>query len=164
MSWTIITLLDSKPVDEVLGFLLDHLPPQMHLIITTREDPSLPLPRYRTRGQLVELRATDLRFTSIEAADFLNREMTLHLSSEDIAALETRTEGWIAGLQLAALSMQGQQDTTSFIRSFTGSDHFVLDYLLEEVLHQQPENIQGFLLRTSILDRLCGSAMRCCLS
>ena len=148
--------IDSKPVDEALTFLLDHLPPQMHLVITTREDPSLPLPRYRARGQLTELRAADLRFTPSEAADFLNQVMRLNLSAEDVSALEARTEGWIAGLQLAALSMQGHQDTASFINSFTGSHHFVLDYLIEEVLHRQSDDIQTFLLRTSILDRLCG--------
>ena len=149
-------VIDAKPVDQALTFLLEHLPPQMHLVIATREDPALPLARLRARGQLTELRAADLRFTPAEAADFLNQVMGLNLSAEDVAALETRTEGWIAGLQLAAISMQGHQDATSFIRSFTGSHHFVLDYLLEEVLHQQPESIQAFLLRTSILDRLCG--------
>ena len=150
-------VLDAKPVDNALTFLADHLPPQMHLVITTREDPSLPLARLRARGQLTELRAADLRFTPAEAAEFLNRVMGLNLSAEDIAALETRTEGWIAGLQLAAISMQGHQDATSFIRSFTGSHHFVLDYLVGEVLHQQPESVQTFLLRTSILDRMCGT-------
>ena len=128
----------------------------MHLVIATREDPHLPLPRLRARGQLTELRAADLRFTSPEAAEFLNQLMGLDLSIENITALETRTEGWIAGLQLAALSMQGNQDTSSFIQSFTGSHRFVLDYLVEEVLHHQPESAQTFLLRTSILDRLCG--------
>ncbi len=155
-------MINSEPIDQALTFLLEHLPPQMHLMITTREDPHLPLARLRARGQLTELRAADLRFTSAEAADFLNRVMGLLLSAEDIAALEIRTEGWIAGLQLAALafqgtiSMQGHQDTSNFIKSFTGSHHFVLDYLIEEVLHQQPENVQAFLLRTSILDRMCG--------
>jgi len=149
-------LIDAKPVDEALTFLLDHLPPQMHLVITTREDPHLPLARLRARGQLTELRATDLRFTPAEAADFLNQGMGLNLSAEDIAALETRTEGWIAGLQLAAISMQGHEDPTGFIKSFTGSHHFVLDYLIEEVLEQQSESVQAFLLRTSILDRMCG--------
>jgi LuxR family maltose regulon positive regulatory protein len=148
--------IDSKPVDQALTFLVEHLPPQMHLVIATREDPQLPLARLRARGQLTELRATDLRFTPAEAAEFLNQVMGLNLSAEDIAVLETRTESWIAGLQLAALSMQGQQDVTSFIQSFTGSHHFVLDYLLEEVLQQQSESVQTFLLRTSILDRLCG--------
>src|SRR2546430_4154121 len=129
----------------------------MHLVIATREDPQLPLARLRARGQLTELRATDLRFTPPEAAEFLNQGMGLNLSAEDITALEARTEGWIVGLQLAAISMQGQQDATSFITSFTGSHHFVLDYLLEEVLQQQPESLQTFLLRTSILDRMTGS-------
>ena len=149
-------VIDAKPVDDALTFLLEHLPPQMHLVIATREDPHLPLARLRARGQLTELRAADLRFTPAEAAEFLNQVMGLNLSAEDIAALETRTEGWIAGLQLAALSMQGHQDTASFIKSFTGSHHFVLDYLVEEVLQQQSESVQTFLLRTSILDRLCG--------
>ena len=149
-------VVDSKPVDEALNFLLDHLPPQMHLVITTREDPSLPLARMRVRGQLTELRAADLSFTPSQAADFLNQVMKLNLSAEDVAALEARTEGWIAGLQMAALSMQGHQDTANFINSFTGSHHFVLDYLIEEVLHRQSDAIQTFLLRTSILDRLCG--------
>ena len=150
-------LIDSKPVDEALTFLVEHAPPHMHLVVTTREDPHLPLARFRARGQLTELRAADLRFTPAEAADFLNRVMGLNLSEEDIGALKARTEGWIAGLQLAAISMQGHQDTSSFIKAFTGSHHFVLDYLLEEVLHQQPESIQAFLLRSSILERMCGS-------
>jgi hypothetical protein len=128
----------------------------MHLVITTREDPPLPLARYRGRGQLTELRAADLRFTSTEAADFLNRMMGLNLSDADIAALEACTEGWIAGLQMAAISMQGLPDAANFIQSFTGSHRFVLDYLLEEVLHRQPVKVQTFLLRTSILDRMCG--------
>ncbi|MEW5960081.1 MAG: LuxR family transcriptional regulator [Chloroflexota bacterium] len=149
-------IIDAKPVDNALTFLLEHLPPQMHLVIATREDPHLPLARLRVRGQLTELRVADLRFTPSEAAEFLNQVMSLNLSAEDIATLETRTEGWIAGLQLAAISMQGHQDAASFIKSFTGSHHFVMDYLVEEVLQQQPESIQTFLLRTSILDRLCG--------
>ncbi len=149
-------VIDAKAVDNALTFLLEHLPPQMHLVIATREDPHLPLARLRARGHMTELRAADLRFTPSEAAQFLNQVMGLALSAEDIAALETRTEGWIAGLQLAALSMQGPQDAASFIQSFTGSHHFVLDYLLEEVLHRQPASVQAFLLRTSILDRMCG--------
>jgi len=149
-------LIDSQPVDQALTFLLEHLTPQMHLVIATREDPHLPLARLRARGQLTELRAADLRFTPAEAAEFLNQMMSLNLSDEDIAALEARTEGWIAGLQLAAISMRGYPDAASFIKSFTGSHHFVLDYLVEEVLQQQPESVQTFLLRTSILDRMCG--------
>lgn len=146
--------LNSKPIDHALTFLLDHLPPQMHVVIATREDPSLPLARLRARGQLTELRVADLQFTPAEAADFLNRVMGLALSYGDVNALETRTEGWIAGLQLAAVSMQGHQDTSGFIKSFTASHRFVLDYLVEEVLQQQPERIQTFLLRTSILSTL----------
>jgi LuxR family maltose regulon positive regulatory protein len=149
--------IDAKPVDDALAFLIEHLPPRMHLLIATREDPQLPLARLRARGQLSELRAADLRFTASEAAEFLKGVMSLKLSEEDIAALETRTEGWIAGLQLATISMQGHQDATSFIKSFTGSHHFVLAYLVEEVLQQQSESVQTFLLRTSILDHLCGS-------
>ncbi len=149
-------LVDARPVDQALAFLLEHQPPQMRLVIATREDPPLPLARLRAQGQMTELRAADLRFTPAEAAEFLNRVMGLNLSAEDIAALESRTEGWIAGLQLAAISMQGHQDTSGFIESFTGSHHFVLDYLVEEVLGQQTASVQTFLLRTSILDRLCG--------
>lgn len=149
-------MIDSKVVDHALTFLIEHQPPQMHMVITTRQDPDLPLARLRARGQLTELRASDLRLTQAEAAEFLNQVMGLKLSKEDIAALETRTEGWIAGLQLAALSMQGQLDSASFIQSFTGSHHFVMDYLVEEVLQRQPESVQTFLLNTSILDRLCG--------
>jgi LuxR family maltose regulon positive regulatory protein len=150
-------LLDSKAVDEALTFLVEHQPPQLRLVIASREDPPLPLARLRVRNQLTELRAADLRFTPAEAAEFLNRMMGLNLSEGDVAALEARTEGWIAGLQLAALSMRGHasQDTARFIQSFTGSNRFVLDYLLEEVLQRQPSNIQNFLLRTSILNRLC---------
>ncbi len=149
-------VIEAKAVDHALTFLLEHLPPHMHLVIATREDPPLPLARLRVGGQLTEVRVTDLRFTPSEAAGFLNQGMGLTLSVEDIAALERRTEGWIAGLQLAAISLQGQQDTTSFITSFTGSHHFVMDYLVEEVLGQQSERVQTFLLRTSILERLCG--------
>jgi LuxR family transcriptional regulator, maltose regulon positive regulatory protein len=148
--------LDASAVDNTLAFLLDHLPPRMHLVITTREDPHLPLARLRARGQLTELRASDLQFTFSEATEFLNQAVGLALSTDDIAALETRTEGWIAGLQLAAISMRERDDASSFITSFTGSHRFVLDYLVEEVLHQQPERVQEFLLRTSVLERLCG--------
>jgi LuxR family maltose regulon positive regulatory protein len=148
-------VIDSKPADETLTFLLEHLPTQMHMVITTREDPSLPLARLRARGQLTELRAADLRFTPAEAAEFLNQVMSLNLSAEYIATLETRTEGWIAGLQLAAISMQGREDIASFIQAFTGSHRFVLDYLVEEVLERQSTLIRNFLLQTAILDRFC---------
>lgn len=149
-------MLDAKGVDQTLTFLLEHLPPQLHLVIATREDPQVQLARFRARDQVTELRVADLRFTPAETAGFLTEVMGLDLAADDIAALETRTEGWIAGLQLAALSLQGQHDATSFVQSFTGSDRFVVDYLVEEVLHQQAESIQTFLVRTSILDHLCG--------
>lgn len=150
-------LVDTKSVDEALTFLIDHLPPQMHLVITTREDPSLPVPRLRARNQLTELRAADLRFTPSETAEFLNQVMYLSLSEEDVATLESRTEGWIAGLQLAALSMKGQEDVHGFIQAFAGDHRYIVDYLIEEVLQRQPEPIRNFLLQTSILERLNGS-------
>jgi LuxR family transcriptional regulator, maltose regulon positive regulatory protein len=149
--------INAKPIDDALAFLIERLPPQMHLVIATREDPHVPLARLRAQDQLTELRPADLRFTLAEAAGFLNQIMGLNLLPEDIAALENRTEGWIAGLQLAAISMRGHKDTAGFIKSFTGSHRFVLDYLLEEVLQQQPQSVQTFLLRTSILERMCGS-------
>lgn len=150
-------LLDAKPIDQALAFLVERLPPQLHLVIVTREDPPLPLARLRARGQLAELRVSDLRFTASEAAEFLNRAMGLRLSAEQIAALEERTEGWIAGLQLAALSLQGRQDVQGFIRAFAGDNRYIVDYLVDEVLQRQPEAIRRFLLQTSILERLSGS-------
>ena len=149
-------LIDAKVVDQTLTFLLDHLPPQMHLVITTREDPHLPLARYRVRGQLTEVRAADLRFTTTEAAEFLNQVMGLTLALADIAALEERTEGWIAGLQLAALSVQGRPDISGFIRTFAGDHRYIVDYLVEEVLQRQPAPVRTFLLQTAILDHLNG--------
>jgi LuxR family maltose regulon positive regulatory protein len=146
-------IIDSQPVDKALTFLVKHQPPHMHLLIATREDPSLPLARLRARGQLTELRAADLRFTPAEATEFLNHVMGLNLRDTDISALEARTEGWIVGLQLAALSIQGRSDTASFIQAFTGSHRFILDYLVDEVLRHQPEQISSFLLKTAILDR-----------
>ncbi len=150
-------LIDSQSVHDNLNFLIENIPPQLHLVITTREDPPIQTSRLRARGQLTEIRAVDLRFSSTEAAEFLNQVMGLNLAAEDITALETRTEGWITGLQMAVISMQGSQDVEGFIRSFTGSHRYVLDYLIEEVLDQQPEEIQNFLLQTAILDRLTGS-------
>jgi LuxR family maltose regulon positive regulatory protein len=148
--------VDAKPIDHALTFLIEHLPPQMHLVIATREDPYLPLAQLRARNQLTELRVAELRFTFSEATEFFNQLMGLNLSAENIAALETRTEGWVAGLQLAAISMRGYQDTPGFIQSFTGSHRFVMDYLVEQVLQQQPERTRIFLLHTCILDRMCG--------
>ncbi len=150
-------IIEAEQVDDALTFLIEHLPPQMHLVITTREDPHIPLSRLRSHDQLTELRARDLRFTSSEAAEFLNQVMGLNLTHEDIVALETRTEGWIAGLQLAAISMRGSDDAANFIESFTGSHRLVLDYLIEEVLYQQTESVQTFLVQTAILERLNGS-------
>jgi LuxR family maltose regulon positive regulatory protein len=150
-------VVEAPLVDAAISFLVEHLPPHMHLVITTREDPDLPLARLRARGQLTELRAADLRFTLPETVAFLNQGMGLSLTAEDVAALEARTEGWIAGLQLAALSMQGQHDVPAFIRSFAGDQRYVLDYLVEEVLQRQPEPVRSFLLQTAILDRLTGA-------
>jgi LuxR family maltose regulon positive regulatory protein len=149
-------IIDDSKVNDALAFLLEHLPARMHLLIATREDPPLPIARLRVMDQLTELRVADLRFSQSEATGFLNRVMGLHLSDSDIISLETRTEGWIAGLQLAAISLKGQKDASDFIASFSGSHRYVLDYLIEEVLQQQPEHIQSFLLTTSILDRMCG--------
>src|ERR1044072_3292931 len=150
-------VIDARLIDDPLTFLVENLPPQMRLVITTREDPALPIPRLRVRGQLIEIRAADLRFTPSEAAEFLNQMMSLGLSADDVAALETRTEGWIAGLQLAALSIKGQEDVTEFIRAFAGDNRYIVDYLVEEVLQRQPGSVRGFLLQTSILHRLNGS-------
>ncbi|GAB4580374.1 MAG: LuxR C-terminal-related transcriptional regulator [Anaerolineales bacterium] len=139
-----------------LTLLVEHLPPQLHLILTTRADPPLPLPRLRARGLLTEIRADDLRFTHAEAAVFLNEIMGLALTSEDVAALETRTEGWAAGLQLAALSLQKHTDHAGFVRNLNGTHRYILDYLADEVLNRQPEDIRQFLYQTSILERLSG--------
>jgi len=146
-------LIEVQPIHDALTFFIKHLPPEMHLVIATREDPHLPLARLRAKNQLTELRTADLRFTSSESAEFLTHVMNLDLSTEDIATLETRTEGWIAGLQLAAISMQGHNNAINLIGSFSGNNRLVLDYLIEEVLSQQSENIQTFLLQTAILDR-----------
>ena len=147
-------LISAAPVHRTLRFLIDHQPPSMHIVISTREDPPLSLPRLRVRGQMTEVRERDLRFTEEEATAFLNRTMELHLSSEVVAALEARTEGWIAGLQLAALSLREREDASAFVAAFTGDDRHVVDYLIEEVLDRQPEAVQTFLLHTSILNRL----------
>ena len=139
-----------------VAFLLEHLPPQVHLVIASRADPALPLARLRGRGQLVEIRAADLRFTADEAAAYLNGAMGLMLSADDVAALEGRTEGWIAALQLAALSLRGRDDIATFIAGFAGDDRYIVDYLVDEVLDRQPQAVRHFLLQTSIVDRLSG--------
>ncbi|HEY5249749.1 MAG TPA: AAA family ATPase, partial [Dermatophilaceae bacterium] len=150
-------LVDSHDVSVGVAFFLDHLPPHVHVVISTRADPDLPLARWRVRGELAEVRAADLRFRSDEAAAYLNEVAGLSLASEDVAALEERTEGWIAALQLAALSIQGREDVSSFIARFAGDDRYVVDYLVEEVLQHQPDPVRGFLLHTAVLDRLTGT-------
>ena len=149
-------VIDAREVQDGMAFLLEHLPPQIHLVIGSRADPVLPLARLRGRGELVEIRAADLRFTPGEAAAYLNGAMGLVLTAADVAALEGRTEGWIAALQLAALSLQGREDTAAFIDGFAGDDRYIVDFLAEEVLQRQPGHVQQFLLQTSILDRLSG--------
>jgi LuxR family maltose regulon positive regulatory protein len=152
-------VIEATDVHDAVTFLLGHLPDQLHLLIATRSDPPLPLARLRSRGQLTELRAADLRFTPAEAQEFLNRVMELHLTVADVRALEERTEGWIAGLQLAALSLRGipqRGDVAGFIEAFTGSNRFVIDYLADEVLARQPAEVRDFLLGTAVLDRLTG--------
>ena len=149
-------VVDAHDVQDGMAFLLEHLPPQVHLVITSRADPALPLARLRARGELVEIRAADLRFTPDEAAAYLNDAMGLDLAARDVAALERRTEGWIAALQLAALSIQGRDDVAGFIAGFAGDDRYIVDYLVEEVLHRQSDGVRSFLLQTSILGRLSG--------
>jgi len=149
-------VIESEAIHQAVAFLLDHLPARLRLVIASRTDPPLPLGRLRARGQLSELRAADLRFTATEAAAFLNRAMRLGLSPADVATLEERTEGWIAGLQLAALSMRGREDVSGFLAAFSGDNRFVADYLVEEVLERQPDDVRSFLLETSILERLSG--------
>lgn len=150
-------VIESLPIHQTLEFILDHLPPRVHLIIASRIDPPFALAQLRARRQLLELRAADLRFAVHEAAIFLNRITGLNISLEQTAALEARTEGWIAGLQLAALSMRGQDDIAGFVAAFKGSNRFIVDYLAEQVLAHQTSQIQNFLLSTSILDRMSGA-------
>jgi len=149
-------VIDARDVQDDVAFLLEHLPPQLHLVIASRADPALPLARLRARGELVEIRAADLRFLPAEATTYLNEMMGLDLTAQDVALLEGRTEGWIAALQLAALSAQGREDVARFIGSFAGDHRYMVDYLVEEVLERQSEDVRGFLLETCILDRLSG--------
>lgn len=150
-------VIDSEAVDRALEFLVEHEPPQLHLVIAGRSEPRLPLARWRARGLVTELRAADLRFTRPEAEEFLTAAMGLHLGRDDVAVLESRTEGWIAGLQLAALSLQQRPDAADAVRSFAGSHRFVFDYLVEEVLRRRPEPERTFLLQTAVLDRMSGA-------
>lgn len=149
-------LIDEQAVHESVAYLLDHIPVHFHLVISSRADPPLHLARLRARAQLMELRSADLRFTQQEVQVFLNHIMGFDLKPNELDALSERTEGWIAGLQMAAISIRGRDDPTDFIQAFTGSNRFILDYLLEEVLHRQPDTIQKFLVHTSILKRFCG--------
>jgi LuxR family maltose regulon positive regulatory protein len=149
-------VLSARPVLDMLAFLVEHLPPRMRLFLLTRMDPPLALSRLRVRNQLLDIRAEQLRFTDDEVAAFFNQTLGSNLSAEDVAALAARTEGWIAGLQLAALSMKGAGDAHTFVAAFAGSHHYVMDYLVEEVLAHQPAAAGAFLLQTSILERLCG--------
>ena len=148
----------TESIHASLDYLIDHLPPNLRLVVASREDPPLALSLLRGRGHLNEIRAADLRFTEGETGDLLNSALGLGLSTHDIAALESRTEGWVAGLQMAALSLRGQSDPEAhdFVSAFTGDDRYVADYLLDQVLHRQAPYIQRFLMRTSILERLCG--------
>jgi LuxR family transcriptional regulator, maltose regulon positive regulatory protein len=150
-------LADGPDVAEGMTFLVEHRPPQLHLVLSTRADPLLPLSRLRVRGELVEIRAADLRFDGDEVAAYLNDLNALDLPSDAVAALEARTEGWVAALQLAALSLRGRDDTSGFIDRFAGDDRYVVDYLVDEVLSRQPDNVRSFLLDTSILERLTPS-------
>jgi LuxR family transcriptional regulator, maltose regulon positive regulatory protein len=149
-------LIEAAEVRDGMTFLIEHQPPQLHLVLATRADPSLPLARMRARGQLLEIRAADLRFTAAESTAYLNGPMGLGLSDGDVAALDGRTEGWIAALQLAALSMQGRDDVSAFIAGFAGDDRYIVDYLAEEVLAHQPADVREFLLKTSVLERISG--------
>jgi LuxR family maltose regulon positive regulatory protein len=149
-------LVDTGPIHDMIGFLLENLPEQMHIIIATRSDPPLPLARVRSQNLLTELRAADLSFNAEETASLLSESLNLQLSTRDIELLETRTEGWVAGLQLAALTLQGRKDPSAFIKGFKGDNRYIADYLTEEVLVRQPEHLSNFLLHTSILGRLSG--------
>jgi len=149
-------VIEARPIHQGLAFLLEHLPPNVHLILSTRVDPPISLARLRASNQVTEVRTEDLRFAPDEAAGFLARALDTTLLPTDVAALEARTEGWIAGLQMAALSMEGREDVAAFIKAFTGSNRYVMDYLVEEVLQREPEHIRRFLLETAILDRLTG--------
>ncbi len=148
-------LIQTMSIHQPLAYLLEYLPPLVLLVIVTREDPPLPLSRWRARGEMLEIRQDDLRYTEEETADFLQRVMRLELTSGDITALHQRTEGWPAGLQLAALSLRGREDGHQLVQSVTGSHRYILDYLIDEVFRLQPADVQDFLLATSILDHFC---------
>ncbi|HSN42837.1 MAG TPA: helix-turn-helix transcriptional regulator, partial [Propionibacteriaceae bacterium] len=149
-------LVTNREVHHGLTFLVEHLPPHVHVVLGTRVDPDLPLSRWRVRGDLVEIRAADLRFTSDETAEYLRTATGLNLTAADVTTLGTRTEGWIAALQLAALSLRGRADASRFIERFAGDDRYIVDYLMDEVLAHQSDDVREFLLLTAFLDRLTG--------
>lgn len=150
-------LVDSAEIHGQLGFFVERMPSHVHVIMTTRADPQLPLARLRVRGELLEIRSDDLRFSSNEAVEYLNGTMALALSNEDVRSLGQKTEGWIAALQLAALSLAGRDDGSSFIRQFTGSDRYIVDYLVEEVLARQPRDVTRRVARTGPNTKLISS-------
>jgi LuxR family maltose regulon positive regulatory protein len=158
--------LENEAIDQALIYFIEHLPPRLHLVLTSRADPNLALSRLRARGQLNELRSAELRFTPEETARFLGQMTGLSLTAAEVAALDRRTEGWIAGLQMAALSLRQREAAAvaQFIEDFSGSHHYIMDYLVDEVLQGQPVEVQTFLLVTSILDRLCGPLCEAILS
>jgi LuxR family maltose regulon positive regulatory protein len=158
--------IENETIDQALIYFIDHLPPAMHLVLTSRVDPNLPLARLRARGQMNELRSADLRFTPAETAQFLEQMTGLSLAPAEVAALDRRIEGWIAGLQMAALSLRQREAAAvaQFIEAFSGSHHYIMEYLVDEVLQGQPVEVQTFLLVTSILDRLCGPLCEAILS
>jgi LuxR family maltose regulon positive regulatory protein len=149
-------VITDPAIHRTLAYWLDHLPPKMHLVMLTRADPPIHLAKLRARGDIVELRMDDLRFTTEEATIFLHSVMDLNLSNPNVSALDQRTEGWAVGLQIAALSLQNKADANAFIDAFTGSNRYILDYFSEEVIEGQTEEVQAFLLKTSVLDRLSG--------
>jgi LuxR family maltose regulon positive regulatory protein len=146
-------VIENAAIHDGMAFLIEQAPETLRVVIASRADPPLHLPRLRARGELIEIRATDLRFSTEEAGAFFGSTMGVRLTPEQLSALEARTEGWIAALQLAALSMQGRDDTAAFIASFTGNDRYIVDYLVDEVLQRQGGTVREFLLRTSVLDR-----------
>ena len=148
--------VDNRDIVQGIAALLERVPSHVHVVISTRVDPDLPLPRWRVRGELVEIRAADLRFTAGEAATYFNDVAGLGLSEGDVAVLEQRTEGWVAALQLAALSIRGHEDVSGSISRFAGNDRYIVDYLVEEVLQRQPADVREFLSQSSVLDRLSG--------
>ena len=154
--WTTITRWTARQSRTGMTYFLEHLPPQVHVVLSTRSDPDLPLSRWRVRGELAEIRAADLRFTPDETAAYFNDVAGLDLAAEQVSTLEQRTEGWIAALQLAALSLRDRDDAAGFIERFAGNDRYIVDYLVEEVLEHQPEAVRSFLLHTAVLGRLTG--------